>query len=322
MSIPDRRRAWVWMRNAGALAILTVLVVRVGAGPFVDGVRAVDVRALGAAVVIGAITTLCVAWRWRRIAAGMGVPLTLPSAVAASYRSQFLNLTLPGGVVGDVHRGVDHGRRTGDVGRALRAIVLERTAGQIVQAILTAAVLLVLPSPVRSAMPAVLAAVVLVAAVATTVAVRVRGDASSRWSRVKGAVARDVREGLMADRAWVAVTVVSAIAVAGYATVFVIAANVAGADASVRTLLPIALLAMLAMVLPGIAGLGPREGATAWAFAAAGLGAGRGVATAVAFGVMSLVASLPGAAVLVAGLVRGARTSAPIVARPDGAADG
>jgi hypothetical protein len=43
---------------------------------------------------------------------------------------------------------------------------------------------------------------------------------------------------------------------------------------------------------------------TAWAFGEAGLGASRGVAAAVAYGVMVLVASLPGAAVLAAGWVR------------------
>jgi hypothetical protein len=36
----------------------------------------------------------------------------------------------------------------------------------------------------------------------------------------------------------------------------------------------------------------------AWAFAAAGLGAGQGIAAATAFGVMGLVATLPGAVVL------------------------
>ena len=64
-------------------------------------------------------------------------------------------------------------------------------------------------------------------------------------------------------------------------------------------MLPLALLVMLAMVLPSVGGWGPREGVTAWAFGAAGLGARRGVATAVVYGVMVLVASLPGAAVLV-----------------------
>ncbi len=55
------------------------------------------------------------------------------------------------------------------------------------------------------------------------------------------------------------------------------------------------------MVLPSIAGWGPREGATAWVFAAAGLGAAQGAATAVVYGVMVLAASLPGAVVLVVG---------------------
>jgi hypothetical protein len=52
-------------------------------------------------------------------------------------------------------------------------------------------------------------------------------------------------------------------------------------------------------VLPSVGGWGPREGAAAWAFGAAGLGAERGVATAVVYGVLVLVASLPGAVVLV-----------------------
>ena len=72
-------------------------------------------------------------------------------------------------------------------------------------------------------------------------------------------------------------------------------------------MLPLALLAMLAMVLPSIAGWGPREGVTAWVFGAAGLGAGQGVATAVVYGVMVFVASLPGAIVLVAAWLRRAR---------------
>jgi glycosyltransferase 2 family protein len=48
-----------------------------------------------------------------------------------------------------------------------------------------------------------------------------------------------------------------------------------------------------------VGGWGPREGVAAWAFGAAGLGLDRGVTTAVVYGVMVLVASLPGAVVLV-----------------------
>jgi len=91
-------------------------------------------------------------------------------------------------------------------------------------------------------------------------------------------------------------------------------------------LLPLALLAMLAMVLPSVAGWGPREGATAWVFAAAGLGADRGAATAVAYGVMALAAGLPGALVLVAAWLPRRGVSpfaerAPRVVCQEGAAD-
>ena len=74
---------------------------------------------------------------------------------------------------------------------------------------------------------------------------------------------------------------------------------------------------MLGTVLPNLAGWGPREGVTAWAFAAAGLGAGRGAAAAVAYGVMVIVASLPGAIVLAAGWL----SRPPAVFRPEGTAD-
>jgi hypothetical protein len=87
-------------------------------------------------------------------------------------------------------------------------------------------------------------------------------------------------------------------------------------------MLPLALLAMLGMVVPGIAGWGPREGATAWVFGAAGLGAGQGVATAVVYGVMVLVAALPGALVLLGGRFEPALRSLVAGAGTDGVADG
>lgn len=306
---------WAWVRPAAAAATLTVVVWHLGVGPFLDGVRAVDGAALVAGVGIGVLTTVCCAWRWTIVARGLSLRLSLPAAVAAYYRSVFLNLTLPSGVAGDLHRGVSHGRDVRDVGLALRAVAWERTAGQVVQATLTVAVLLALPSPVRSSIP-----LVVVALVATVIAVvlvgRARPGGRSRWARVRSAIAGDVRDALLARRAWPAIALASALVVIGHAVTFLIAARTAGTTASVSLMLPLALLAMLAMVLPSVAGWGPREGATAWAFAAAGLGAEQGVATAVVFGVMVLVASLPGALVLVAAWVPRAA-----VAQPDGAAD-
>ena len=241
------------------------------------------------------------------MARGLGVDLPLGTAVAAYYRSLFLNVTLPGGVVGDVHRGISHGRDTSDVGRGLRAVAWERSAGQVVQVVLTVAVLLVVPSPVRAAMPLV-ALALLAAAAGVALAARVRPAAGrSRWARLRSAAARDLRDGLLAGRAWPAIALASALVVAGHAVTFLIAARTAGATAPPSQMLPLALLVLLAAALPNVGGWGPREGVTAWAFAAAGLGASLGVATAVVYGVMVFVASLPGAAVLVAAWVRRSR---------------
>jgi uncharacterized membrane protein YbhN (UPF0104 family) len=254
------------------------------------------------------------------VARGLGVELSLPAAVAAYYRSIFLNLTLPGGVVGDVHRGVRHGRDAGDVGRGLRAVAWERTAGQVVQALLTLVVLLALPSPVRAL---VVPVAIGVAGVTVGVAVavgRARPRGRSWGARVRRGAARDVRAGLLARGALPVVALTSALVVVGHALTFLVAARAAGVSAPPAQMLPLAMLAMLGMVVPGIAGWGPREGATAWVFGAAGLGADQGVATAVVYGVMALVAALPGALVLLGG-----RFEPPlrglVSARPDGVAD-
>jgi uncharacterized membrane protein YbhN (UPF0104 family) len=139
-------------------------------------------------------------------------------------------------------------------------------------------------------------------------------------------VVADIRGGLLHRNALPAVALASTVAVLGYAVTFLIAARTAGVTAPVSRLLPLALLAMLAMVLPSIGGWGPREGATAWVFSAAGLGADRGAATAVAYGVMVLAASLPGGLVLVVGWLPRRRASRPrarrrVIFRPERAAD-
>ena len=307
-------RALRWLRLIAAAAVLGLLVWRLGTGPFIDGLRMVDARALVAAFTIGIVTTVCCAWRWRLVSHGLGVTVPFGAAVAAYYRSQFLNLTLPGGVVGDVHRGVSHGREVGDVGLAVRVVAWERTAGQAVQIVLTIALLLVLPSPARSTMPW-LAALVVAVAISVAFLSRVRPTPeASRWRRIIHTVADDLREGLLSRPAPPGIVLASTIVILGYAATFVIAAKTAGSPASATQLLPLALLVLLAMAIPmSIGGWGPREGMAAWAFAVAGLGAAAGVTTAVVYGVMVLVASLPGAVVLVVAWRRGASGSAGVV---------
>jgi uncharacterized membrane protein YbhN (UPF0104 family) len=284
--------------------VLAVLLWRLGTGPFLDGLSTIDGRALAAAAGIGVLTTLCYAWRWTIVARGLGLDLSLPAAVAAYYRSLFLNATLPGGIVGDVHRGASHGRDVSDVGHALRAVGWERFAGQIVQLLVTVVVLLALPSPVQASMPWVAIAVAVAACGVVLMARAQPRGSRSAWARLRRAVAGDIRDGLLAGRAWLGIAVASAVGVAGHAATFLIAARTAGITAPPSRTVPIVLIALAAMMLPSVGGWGPREGVAAWVFGAAGLGAQRGVTTSVAYGVMVLVASLPGSVVLVVAWLR------------------
>ncbi|WP_442933757.1 lysylphosphatidylglycerol synthase domain-containing protein [Micromonospora sp. CPCC 205556] len=299
---PPARSAWSWVNNLGGVALVAALLWWLGTGPFVDGLRRIDAPAVLAALALGALSTICCAWRWRLVAEGLGVRLPLGVAVAHCYRATFLNATLPGGLLGDVHRAVRHGRDAGDVGRGIRAVVWERAAGQVVLVALAVVILLALPSPVRPYLPAAIALAVAAGVVVVALARVLPRSGPSRRARALRAAAADVRAGLLHRRTGLGVLLTSVVAVLGHLATFVLAARVAGATAALSTVLPLTLLALLAMALPAnVAGFGPREGVAAWAFGAAGLGAAQGVSTALVYGALVLVAALPGAAVLVIG---------------------
>ena len=125
-----------------------------------------------------------------------------------------------------------------------------------------------------------------------------RGPA--RWLRALRTAKTDIRDGLIARRRWVGILLATAVVLAGNLATFLVAARTAGATAPLSQLVPLTLLALLAMVLPAnVGGFGPREGVAAWAFSAAGLSATQGVTTAMVYGALVLVSTLPGAAVLV-----------------------
>jgi glycosyltransferase 2 family protein len=306
-----RRRGW--LRHLAAVGVLGVLVWRLGTGPFTAGLGRVDAASLATASGMAVVTTLCCAWRWTLVARGLGVAVPLRTAVAACYRSQFLNLTMPSGVLGDVDRAVRHGRAVGDRGLGLRSVVGERFAGQAVLVAGAGCALLLLPSPVRQG-----ARVAGLTVVAGTLVVGLLWGVLHRWPlpvrpmsqapgwvrTVKGAGA-ELRAVLLARHTRSRILLASVVAMCGHVVTFLFAARTAGSGAAPLTVLPLALVVLLAMGLPNVAGWGPREGIAAWVFGAAGLGAQEGVTTAVVYGVMVFAGALPGAfVILAAGLKR------------------
>jgi Lysylphosphatidylglycerol synthase TM region len=191
------------------------------------------------------------------------------------------------------------------VGLGLRAVAWERLCGQVIQAAVTAFVLLILFSPVRPALPYLLGGV---AGAAGCTALVVRGAARrgrSRLARVAQAVSDDLRCRLLARDVWPRLTLASVLVVAGHTAVFVIAARVAGCTAPLGELVALLLVVQTAVVIPlSIGGYGLREGAAAWAFSAAGLGAATGVKVTILYAVLMLAAVAPGAGLLLGDAVR------------------
>jgi len=293
------------LRLAAGVFVLWFLVRELGAAPFEDGLRAVTWQAVVAAVTLTVLTTVCSAWRWQVVARALGADIDLPGATGAYYRSLFLNSVLPGGILGDVHRAVAHGRRAGDVTQGVRAVAWERLCGQVIQAVVTAVVLLTLPSPVRPALPYVLAGIAGVAGCAVLVVRVAAHRGQSRPTRAARAIAADLRRGLLVAGVWPQVTLASLLVVAGHTATFVVAARVAGSTAPLGELIALLMVVQIAAGFPlSIGGWGPREGIAAWAFAAAGLGAANGVTAATLYAVLMLAAVAPGAGLLLRDAVR------------------
>jgi uncharacterized membrane protein YbhN (UPF0104 family) len=262
------------VRVVAGVAVLGVLAWHVGTTPFVAGLEAIGPGSVAAAVVLVAGTTLCSAERWRLVARRARVSLTTRESLEAYYRSQFLNSVVPGGIVGDVHRAIAH--------RTVKSVVVERVLGQAVQVALGLLVVLVAwPADLGPSTPvlsAAAAAGILVLAVLTFVL---------------------TERGLLDVEHVPAVLGLSALAAAGHATVFVIAARAVGVEAGAGVIGAVAFVVLVAAALPtNVAGWGPREGAAAWAFALVGLGAATGTSVATAYGVLATIATLPGGALL------------------------
>src|SRR3954469_11527123 len=311
-------RSMPWLRLLVGIGIIVGLIAVLGGNAFAKGLSVIGPVSILAALGIGFMTTVFSALRWWLVARKVGLRLRVRDAVAEVYRATFLNAVRPSGVLGDVDRAVRHGRDSGDMARGARAVVLERTAGQIVLIVVACVVLPTQPALVAAVLSgpghppvavAIGAAAILIATTGVAIVIARHRPGGAKWRRILHAAVADARKGLLARDTWPALFGLSILALAGLLLMFLVAAWAAGTKADVLTLLPLLLMALLAMGLPvNIGGWGPREGIAALGFWMAGLGAPLGITVSVAYGVLAMIASLPGGIVLL--LRRAARNRA------------
>ncbi len=255
------------------------------------------------AVAISVAQVAVLAWRWRFTARRVGVDLSFGSAWREYYLSIFLNQVLPGGVLGDVSRAWRQAgaqtRLEEPGGPAVRAVIFERLSAQVVMTTVAVVSLLALPLTVdvgsRLAMLWAGAGVVIIV-VATLAWFR----RQSSPQLLSGRVLADLRSAHLSGPAF-AVQLASAIIVVGtYLATYVAAARAVGVETPLPVLLPLVAPVLMTMLIPvTVAGWGLREGAAAALWAAVGLTASDGVVVSVAYGLLVLIGSLPGALFLV-----------------------
>mgnify|MGYP000285277544 CR=1 FL=1 len=262
------------------------------------------------------------AWRWRLTACRLGLSLDWARALREYYLAMFLNQVLPGGVAGDAARAWRHSRASGRRGSAWRAVIIERASGQLALLLLT--LLVVALSPLWQgwlgralaglASPGWLMAAALLV-VATVPAIR---HLLRRPPAALAGLGSDLRHSLLASSIWPRQLLGSLLVVLSYALVFVCAARAIGVTLPLGTLLSLVPPVLLAMLIPlSLAGWGLREGAAALVWGLAGLPPAEGVAVSMAYGLLVLLASLPGVLFL-PGLARRRATSRPSMAGPAG----
>lgn len=275
------------LRLAVSGLLLAAVAVALRDAPWRDLWRLPHPGWLALALLLALPQWLLSAQRWRLSAARLGAPLPLARAVTEYARATFLNMVLPGGVAGDALRAVRHARVQPARAAAWQAVVADRMSGQAALLLFALAGLVAMPALGERLSYALLAVLTVLGLVALW---------ASRFSASVRRHGLALRTALVADGVWRQQLALSLVIVASYVAVWLCCARMLGLDTPASVLWPLATWALLAMSLPvGAGGWGVREGAAALLWPVAGLPASEGVALSVAYGLVVLLSSLPGA---------------------------
>jgi len=250
-----------------------------------------------AAVALTAQTMLS-AWRWRLTAAQLGIVLSPLHALREYYLAQTINQSLPGGVLGDAGRALRARAQAGLVASG-QAVLFERLAGQIAMfALLAAGFFTTLLLPGGLSWPAwigVPVALVLFAGLSLLVAIRLAARLPGVVGQVILSLPAMTRQVLGRPGVWQRQAALSLGTALCNLAAFAFCAKSIGVALTTGAVFGLVPLILLAMLLPlSISGWGLREGAAAALFPLAGYTAAEGFATSVAFGVVFILATVPG----------------------------
>jgi uncharacterized membrane protein YbhN (UPF0104 family) len=309
-----RLRAWRLPLQLALTVILLGVLWRLSGGEaLVRRLAGADPMWLVAGLLFATMSMICAALRWRYTARRIGAELALDEAIREFYLAMFLNQILPGGVSGDAVRAWRHGKRAREqaqrsVGPVVRAVIIERVANQMVMALCIVASMALWPwmpgvLSARIWVPLVVAAVVIGFAVIALALLARRGTG--------GPIERffdDARQALLHGRSLPAQVGLGLLIMACCLAMFYCAAHAVDARLSLFYLLALVPATLFAMSMPiSIGGWGLREVSAVALWTMAGLPAEEALASSILYGVLTLLACLPGAVVLLVDRAPGGR---------------
>lgn len=253
---------------------------------------------LAAAVLLVTHTVLS-ALRWRVTAAPLGIALGRRHAITEYFLAQLVNTTLPGGVLGDAARAA-RSRHQASLGPSIGAVVVERAVGQVALltvfavsfvATVAAPAGVVWPTGLATALSAALLAIAAGTVILAVVLRLAPPAAGSRLGRLVDGCRRAVAEpGVLPAQ-----LLLSAGATVCILAAFACCAAAIGAPLALGAVGAVVPLVLFAMLLPiSVGGWGVRESAAVALLPLAALSGAEAFATSAAFGLVALVAALPG----------------------------
>jgi Predicted integral membrane protein len=261
------------------------------------------------------LQTILSAMRWRLTAGQLGLALGLGTALREYYLGQMVNQALPGGVLGDAGRAV-RSRSAAGLLTSGQAVVLERIAGQVALfALMLVALALTMLIPLQVQWPVWL--LVTIGLVASAFAAFALGllfiarNTSGKTGRFLKGIGTAAQLAFLSRKVFWKQSFLSLGTAVCNVAGFTFAAWAIGFQLSFLIALAIVPLILMAMLLPlTISGWGLREGVAVLLFPIIGATATQGLVASVAFGLICLLAALPGLA-----FIRGARKIEPKVAQ-------
>lgn len=309
LRVPSRRRLFFALKIAVSLLLLWFLFTTNDIHKVAARLGDIAPGFLVLGFVVESLGVFLASWRWRIVLAAVGVRIGFLFALQIIFISLFLNQVLPSTLGGDAMRAWRIVKSGSSVGRAVRAVMLDRMVALLGLALLVALGLPFVLSITGDRVAhwtlwGIVAAVLFGLAVLLVLEKILAPLKYGPRALYEGLseLSRDARRLFLAPRMAGSALVLSVLIHAASAlSVFVLALGMGISVSAIECLVLMPPVILMAVLPVSIGGWGVREGAMIAAMGFAGVPPGEALALSVMFGLIIMASSLPGAAVWVLG---------------------